>query len=107
MIDIHCHILPGVPGDDGSPDLDETVKMLELAQADGIDTIICTPHGKQPAGDQIKRMDEIRAATEAKAAEYGIKLLRGLEYNLPQLFQVDEKSVGLAGTSVAANLLIK
>ena len=31
MIDIHCHILPGVPGDDGSPDLDETVKMFELA----------------------------------------------------------------------------
>ena len=78
MIDIHCHILPNVPGDDGSPDLEETVKMFELARADGIDTIICTPHGKQPAGDQIKRMDEIRAATEAKAAEYGIKLLRGL-----------------------------
>ena len=99
MIDIHCHILPNVPGDDGSPDMEETVKMFELARADGIDTIICTPHGKQPAGDQIKRMDEIRAATEAKAAEYGIKLLRGLEYNLPQLFQVDENGVGLAGTS--------
>jgi len=99
MIDIHCHILPGVPGDDGSPDLDETMKMFELARADGIDTIICTPHGKQPAGDQIKRMDEIRAATEAKAAEFGIKLLRGLEYNLPQLFQVDSNGVGLAGTS--------
>ena len=100
MIDIHCHILPGVPGDDGSPDLDETTKMFELARADGIDTIICTPHGKQPAGDQIKRMDEIRAATEAKAAEFGIKLLRGLEYNLPQLFQVDSNGVGLAGPSL-------
>ena len=29
MIDIHCHILPNVPGDDGSPDIEETVRMWQ------------------------------------------------------------------------------
>lgn len=42
MIDIHCHILPGV--DDGAVDLSESVKMAKIALADGIVKIIATPH---------------------------------------------------------------
>lgn len=42
MIDIHCHILPGV--DDGAQDMEETRRMLEIAWEEGIDTIIATPH---------------------------------------------------------------
>ncbi|MBU0943581.1 MAG: tyrosine protein phosphatase [Proteobacteria bacterium] len=42
MIDIHCHILPGI--DDGSPDMKTSVQMAEMAAKDGIHTIIATPH---------------------------------------------------------------
>jgi len=42
VIDIHTHILPGV--DDGAQNLIDSVKMLEQAAADGIETIVCTPH---------------------------------------------------------------
>lgn len=42
MIDIHCHILPGV--DDGAQDIQETQRMLQIAWDEGIDTIIATPH---------------------------------------------------------------
>lgn len=42
MIDIHCHILPGV--DDGARDIDESISMLMAAQEAGIDHVICTPH---------------------------------------------------------------
>ena len=42
MIDIHCHILPGI--DDGSTDLDETIKMCKIAVSEGIHHIIATPH---------------------------------------------------------------
>lgn len=99
MIDIHCHILPGVPGDDGSPDLDTSLKMLEAARADGIDTIICTPHGKQPIEAQTPIVSRILEDFRPKAEEYGIKLIHGVEYNLPHLLQVDRKTaVPLAGS---------
>ena len=42
MIDLHCHILPGV--DDGSRSAEESLLMAKLALEDGIRTIAATPH---------------------------------------------------------------
>ena len=42
MVDIHCHILPGL--DDGSKSMDESVAMAEMAVEDGVTHIIGTPH---------------------------------------------------------------
>ena len=42
MIDVHCHILPGM--DDGSQSLDESLAMLEAGAAQGIRWIVATPH---------------------------------------------------------------
>ncbi len=42
MIDLHCHILPGI--DDGAPDLAESLAMARVAVADGIRVTACTPH---------------------------------------------------------------
>jgi len=44
MIDIHCHILPGL--DDGPRTLEESVEMCRIAAGDGIRTIAATPHFK-------------------------------------------------------------
>ncbi len=43
-IDIHCHILPGI--DDGSDSMETSLKMLHMAEEDGISQIILTPHNK-------------------------------------------------------------
>lgn len=42
MVDIHCHILPGL--DDGAESLEISLKMAEMAVADGITHVIATPH---------------------------------------------------------------
>ena len=42
MIDMHCHILPGV--DDGAKDLYEAIEMAKIAEEDGIKKIINTSH---------------------------------------------------------------
>ncbi len=45
MIDVHCHILPGV--DDGSKTWDMTLDMCEIARQDGITHIVATPHANR------------------------------------------------------------
>jgi protein-tyrosine phosphatase len=42
MIDLHCHILPGI--DDGAADLPVSLAMAEALVADGVTTVACTPH---------------------------------------------------------------
>ena len=42
MIDLHCHILPGI--DDGARDLDDAVAMARQAASDGVRVVCATPH---------------------------------------------------------------
>lgn len=42
MIDLHCHILPGI--DDGPEDLERSLSMLRLAVLNGITHAVMTPH---------------------------------------------------------------
>lgn len=42
MIDLHCHILPGI--DDGAENLEASIAMAEKAIQQGITHILCTPH---------------------------------------------------------------
>jgi protein-tyrosine phosphatase len=62
MVDIHCHILPGL--DDGPESLDEALQMAEMAIADGITHVVATPHANDEyrfAPDLVRqRRDEIQ-----------------------------------------------
>ncbi len=42
MIDLHCHMLPGV--DDGAPDLATALKMASASVSGGVSIVACTPH---------------------------------------------------------------
>jgi len=42
MIDLHCHILPGI--DDGAPDLETSLDMAAALIDDGVEAVVCTPH---------------------------------------------------------------
>ena len=44
MIDLHCHILPGI--DDGAKTMDDSLAMARVAVAEGITHILVTPHYK-------------------------------------------------------------
>lgn len=68
MIDIHHHLLPGL--DDGSPNMDVSVKMVEMAARDGITHIVCTPHANDRYPYSRERnqalLEELRAKTGGK-----------------------------------------
>ena len=42
MIDLHCHILPGI--DDGAAELSVSLEMARAFVADGVSVVACTPH---------------------------------------------------------------
>ena len=63
MIDIHCHLLPGI--DDGAQTLPISLDMARIAVADGITTIFCTPHiypglYENTGSDIRRRVDELQ-----------------------------------------------
>lgn len=69
MIDLHCHILHGM--DDGPPTLRESVEMCRMAAADGIGTVVATPHftpGRYPWNGEAmqERLLELRHALHAE-----------------------------------------
>lgn len=82
MVDIHTHILPAV--DDGSRNLDESLRILERAEAIGIREMSASPHvyDMEFAPDYLERIDramsELREAVETR----GIKLVLHQGYEI-------------------------
>ncbi|MBQ9019726.1 hypothetical protein IJ096_00125 [Candidatus Saccharibacteria bacterium] len=78
MIDIHCHILPGV--DDGSKNLKMSLNMLKQAEKSGITDIILTPHYIQNSKYNFnntaksKILDILRTAMAGKGIKVNLHL---------------------------------
>jgi protein-tyrosine phosphatase len=60
MIDLHCHILPGV--DDGALDIRDSAGLARQAAGDGIEAICATPHIRH---DHDVRIDEVAGRVES------------------------------------------
>jgi protein-tyrosine phosphatase len=60
LIDLHCHILPGI--DDGALDMDDAVAMARQAEDDGIEVICATPHIRHDHEVRIHELD-VRVAS--------------------------------------------
>jgi protein-tyrosine phosphatase len=73
MIDLHCHILPGI--DDGAPDVSISLAMAKAFVADGVSTVACTPHILpglyHNSGPEIRRAT---AALQQRIEQEGIPL---------------------------------
>jgi protein-tyrosine phosphatase len=73
MIDIHCHILPGV--DDGPRTIKESLDMARAAVEEGITAIVATPHHRNNQFDNYYAdiIEEVHKLNEALQVE-GIPL---------------------------------
>ncbi|WP_029233656.1 CpsB/CapC family capsule biosynthesis tyrosine phosphatase [Butyrivibrio sp. VCB2006] len=79
-IDIHCHIMPGV--DDGSPDVETSLNMLQTAEKNGVESIILTPHYKpmhHNVSPEHNRVYCERLQEKAQKAGLNIRLYSGNE----------------------------
>jgi protein-tyrosine phosphatase len=79
MLDLHCHILPGV--DDGPATLDEALALARFAVADGITHITATPHFHLHT--RVERRDVLRHVADfnraLSSAGIGLAVLPGCE----------------------------
>lgn len=83
MRDIHCHILPGV--DDGAGSLEESLAMLEAAKRNGVTSIVCTPHCREPYFDYDAMWEAFRLLREHAD---GFPLQMGFEVNHAKLMEL-------------------
>ena len=88
MIDLHCHILPGV--DDGAQTIEDSLDMARYAVKQGITHILCTPHhnnGKyiNPKNEIIERVALLQERFDQE--QIPITLLEGQEVHSFSIIQ--------------------
>ena len=87
MIDLHCHLLPGI--DDGAQALEVSFEMARQAVADGISTTACTPHiypglFENSGPDIVRRVGELQSALAD--ADIPLSLTQGADIQMvPEL----------------------
>ncbi|SDC78206.1 tyrosine-protein phosphatase [Pedobacter soli] len=90
-VDIHSHILPGI--DDGSPDVETSVRFVKALSELGFEQLIATPHILKELYPNTK--ESIRIAKEGlqnalNKANVTTKLSTGAEYMVDQDFTLDQ-----------------
>src|SRR3954452_5979129 len=91
MLDLHCHILPGV--DDGAASLDEALAMAEFYVRDGVTHVAATPHCNLSI--HLLRDDILphvgRLNRELRRAGIPLTVLPGseIQVNLPEAYRAE------------------
>lgn len=104
LADLHTHVIPGV--DDGAPDMQAALGTLASLYADGVTTVVATPHlqASDPNGSFRERADRNwpRLVEEASEKLDGLELYRGFEIQLDTPHpDLDDDGLRLAGSRFA------
>jgi protein-tyrosine phosphatase len=91
VIDLHCHILPGL--DDGPVNLDFSVAMARAAAAADIQVMVATPHIRADYEVDPGRLEALVAELNVAIKEEGIQLLvlAGGEVSLQKAAELDDE----------------
>ncbi|HWH93406.1 MAG TPA: CpsB/CapC family capsule biosynthesis tyrosine phosphatase [Baekduia sp.] len=93
MIDLHCHLLPGI--DDGPATTEDAVALARALLAAGITRVAATPH---VSPDYPNTAGTVRAAWEALVdelarAQVPLEVVSGAEVDLLQVVSLDDADV--------------
>ena len=107
MIDIHCHILPGL--DDGPATLEESLALARAAAEGGTETIVATPHIR---GDHPFDPAEVVPATarlnEALDRErIPLRVLPGGELSISRAAELDRETLASAALDGGPYILVE
>jgi len=109
MIDLHCHLLPGI--DDGAATMDEAVDLAKHAVQAGIKHSVLTPHLHLARYENFA--DEISSARDefqAKLDEQGVKLTLGYAAEVricpEMMFWIEQKKIPFLGNYEGYDILL-
>ncbi len=94
MIDLHCHLLPGI--DDGPPDIEGSIAMARRALRAGIETVVATPHvnSRYPNDPETiaAGIADVRAALAREQLDLEVR--PGAEIAVSYLAETDTSGIG-------------
>jgi protein-tyrosine phosphatase len=93
MIDLHCHLLPGI--DDGPADLGGTLAMAKLHVKAGVELVAATPHVAWDMPNEAETIDLRLADVHAAlaAAEIPLRVVRGAEIDVHQAVKLTDEQL--------------
>lgn len=93
VIDLHCHILPGI--DDGPGAISESVAIAKAAAAAGTRTIVATPHVSWRYPNESGAIVKLTAQVNERLAEAGvpIEVRVGAEIAMTRASELDDEEL--------------
>lgn len=93
MIDLHCHLLPGI--DDGPADLGGTLAMARQHLKAGVEVVAATPHVAWDMPNDAATIDVRLADVHAAlaAAELPLRVVRGAEIDVHQAVRLGDEEL--------------
>jgi len=93
MVDIHCHLLPGI--DDGPAQLDDSAAMCAQLLADGCSAVIATPHQRHDLwpNEDLSELEALRRRV-AELAPAGLAVHLGAEIRIDSELPADLEAGG-------------
>lgn len=107
MIDLHCHILPGV--DDGPANLDFSLALARAAVESGIDVVAATPHVRSDGALDPARVEgEVDSLTLAlHSAGVALRVVTGGEVTLERALELDGEQAKAVCLGDSSYLLVE
>ena len=107
MIDLHCHVLPGI--DDGPETIEDSLALVRVAVAAGIDTIVATPHVNARTPNDAATIARLVAELNARLADerLALSVRPGAEIAITQLSEIEAEELARLGLGGSRWLLVE
>ena len=93
MIDLHCHVLPGI--DDGPETIEGSLEFARTAVAAGIETLVATPHVNSRTPNDSATIAHLVKELNARLAEerVALSILPGAEIAVSQVAEIEPEEL--------------
>ncbi len=107
MIDLHCHVLPGI--DDGPASLEDSVALARAAAAGGVQTIVATPHVSWDYPNDAATIARLVATVNERLRDecVAVTIVRGAELAFTRIADIPDAELAELGLGGGRWLLVE